>query len=551
MVDAKTKEYLERLATDFEFFLEELWLEIGMPTIPKHHREIAQWLQHGPRRRGVLAWRGAAKTWITIAYCCWRLFTDAKKERITFVSKSERAAKESLYLARKWIGQARFLQHLVPDRATGARDSALMFDVNGAEPDRTPSFCAYGITGQITGSRSTCVVADDVETSENTLTLDMRRRLTDQVAEFENILIPGGDIVYLGTPHHEETLYQSIIHGGYSLKAWPVSHPGSDNISCPLGDMYATMNEGDLAWPERFNREEMTAREAAEGRSKYSMQYLLKWKLGDDLLTPLRLGDFICFAMPKDKAPASIAWGATNSQGGTTRIEDIASLGFGADGFCSPIMFDKDWGAYSGIRAWIDPSGRGQDETAYAVVAHLNGYLWILDVGGVPGGFSSETINHLADMMAKWRVQECYVEDNFGQGMFAELLRPAINKIYGTDGVGEWKCNILTERVSGQKEIRIIESLEPLLNQHRLVIHPDVAKDKILQRQITRITRMRGCLDHDDRVEALAMCCKMWKVDMSFDPVKSAAKSREKWILDEIRRIQNENSPQKNRWFSH
>lgn len=120
-----------------------------------------------------------------------------------------------------------------------------------------------------------------------------------------------------------------------------------------------------------------------------------------------------------------------------------------------------------------------------------------------------------------------YVEDNFGQGMMVELLQPAINRIANDTDNAEneiWGCSIETVRVSGQKEIRIIETLEPILNQHRLIMHPKVAADKTLQRQLTRITKLRGCLDHDDRIEALAMACKMWKQDMAHDPDIAAQK---------------------------
>jgi len=554
-LDPKTREYVERLAKEFPFFLSELWREIGLKSIPKHHKEIAEYLQHGTNRRGILAWRGASKTWVTIAYCCWRLFTNARHERITYVSKSERAAKESLYLARKWIGQARFLQHLVPDRKSGQRDSALMFDVNGTDPDRTPSFCAYGITGQITGSRSTCIVADDVETSENTLTLDMRKRLRDQVAEFENILIPGGDVVYLGTPHHEETLYEHLIRGGYRFMAWPVSHPGEAGCGCQLGPMFADMEAGDLCWPERFGREELAAREAAEGRSKYQMQYLLTWKVGDENRTPLRLADFIVFAMDRDKAPMTIAWGATNSAGQSTRIESIPSLGFGTDGYQAPIMFDKDWAKYTGTRMWVDPSGKGEDETAFAIVSHMNGYLWCKAVGGLPGGYSPSTLDELVQVAKRHGVTELYVEDNFGQGMMAQLLEPYLQREFtepGTDALNPdgWACSVETVRVSGQKETRIIDNLEPILNQHRLVIHPEVAQDEVLQHQLTRITRQRGCLDHDDRVEALAMAVWLWKKDMAQDPERAVERSRQRAIEDELRRVYSEYSPKGRRWFN-
>ena len=552
-VNQETRQYIERLAKEFPFFLEELWHEIGLKSIPKHHLDISEYLQNGHNRRGILAWRGASKTWITIAYCCWRLFTNAKHERITYVSKSERAAKESLYLARKWIGQARFLQHLVPDRKGGQRDSALMFDVNGTEPDRTPSFCAYGVTGQITGSRSTCIIADDIETSENTLTLDMRKRLRDQVAEFENILIPGGDIIYLGTPHHEETVYEHLIRGGYHFNAWPVSHPGEDGFGCPLGPMFAEMQPGELCWPERFNREELAAREAAEGRSKYRMQYLLTWRVGDENKTPLRLSDFIVFAMDRDKAPMTIAWGSTNSAGQSTRIESIPSLGFGSDGYQAPIMFDKEWAKYSGTRMWVDPSGKGEDETAFAIVSHMNGYLWCKAVGGLPGGYSPSTLENLVRMAKVHGVTDVYVEDNFGQGMMAQLLEPYLQREFtepGTDALDPngWICSIQTVRVSGQKEVRIIDNLEPILNQHRLVIHPEVAQDEVLQHQLTRITRQRGCLDHDDRVEALAMAVWCWRQDMAVDPTRATEKARQRMIDQALREMNS--GKQKPRWFT-
>ena len=541
----ETRAYVERLYADFDFFLEELWREIGMKGIPAHHREIARWLQEDRRRKGVLAWRGAAKTWVTIGYCCWRLFRNPAKERITYVSKSERAAKDSLYLARKWIGQARFLQHLVPDRDLGNRDSALMFDVAGAEADRTASFAAYGITGQITGIRSTCIVGDDVETSENTLTLDLRRRMRDQVSEFENIIVPGGDIIYLGTPHHEETLYDYLIKGGYQFRGWPVMHPGDDGCGCPLGPMFEGMEAGDLAWPDRFGREELAAREAAEGRSKFRMQYLLQWRLGDSNLTPLRLADAVVFAMDRDRAPMSIAWGVTNSAGQTTRVEGIPSLGFGTDGWHHPIFFDDQWAPYTGCKMWIDPSGRGEDETAYAIVAHLNGYLFVKAAGGLSGGYGPEALQELAEAARMHRVTEVYVEDNFGQGMMAQLLEPILARSFAQPGDSPdlpegWSCGIQTVRVTTQKETRIIDALEPILNQHRLVVHPDVAADEELQHQWTRVTRQRGCLDHDDRIEALAMCVRQWRDEMAQDPGRAAERTRQRLIDEELRKLRGE-----------
>ena len=119
------EKYVALLASDFPFFLEQLWQAVNLPALAPHQKQIGAWLQHGPRRRGVRAFRGAAKTWCTIGYCLWRLFKDPN-ERILLVSKSEKHSKDSLYMARKWIGTVPFLQHMVPDRAEGQRDLSLI-----------------------------------------------------------------------------------------------------------------------------------------------------------------------------------------------------------------------------------------------------------------------------------------------------------------------------------------------------------------------------------------------------------------------------------------
>jgi len=75
-----------------------------------------------------------------------------------------------------------------------------------------------------------------------------------------------------------------------------------------------------------------------------------------------------------------------------------------------------------------------------------------------------------------------------------------------------------------QKEARIINVLEPLLNQHRLIFDREMLKNDVtyqdetdnnyihrkLVHQLTRITRDRGALKHDDRIDPLAMACQYW-----------------------------------------
>ena len=527
--------YIARLHDDFEFFLEQLWDAIDLPEIAQHQREIARWLQNGPRRRGIRAFRGASKTFVTLGYAVWRLFRN-KNERVMVISKSEKHSKDSLFMVRKWIGQVPWLQHLVPDRKAGQRDSATKFDTATADNDRSPSFTAASITGQITGSRATLIIGDDIESMQNSMTYEMRERLRTEVTELDNIIVPGGDVIFLGTPFHQESLYDKMAESGYEFRCWPARLPQpneeTDDLAPELRERLEGGEEpGAPVWPSRFDDEELSDREASEGRSLFAMQYMLMTKLTDGLEYPLRLSDLVVFPVQPEQAPMSIAWGTTNDRGGTTRIEEIPCLGFGTDGLYGPIMYSQDWAGYSSVKMWIDPSGRGADLTGYAVVGELNGRLFVLDVGGIVGGYSPDTLGQLAEIAEKFKAREIFVEDNFGQGMFVELFRPTLLDLFTED----WGASIDTVRVSGQKELRIISALEPVVNQHRLVISPDTISDHEIQKQYTRLTRERNCLKHDDQIEALAMCVRMWQNSMGRDPEQTADRRRQDEIDRELR----------------
>ena len=554
------EQYVQRLASDFEFFCTELWKSIDLPSLARHQKQMARWLQDGPRRRGIRAFRGASKTWVTLAYCAWRLFKNPN-ERVLLVSKSEKHSKDSLFMVRRWIGQVSFLQHLVPDRRSGQRDSATKFDVGPSDNDRVPSFTAASITGQITGTRGTVIISDDVETGVNTLTFEMRERLREQVKEFDNILIPGGDIIFLGTPWHLESLYDKLAESGYTFRSWPARYPGGDwdTVDDLEPELQDDLDQGDTEcgdsiWPERFTDLELTEREASEGRSTFAMQYQMLTSLGDGLQYPLRLADFIVHPVNRDRAPLTIAWGKTNDRGGTTRIEDIPSLGFGMDGFYAPIMYSENWGEYTTTRMWIDPSGAGADSTGYAIIGYVNGYLWVKAVGGLEGGYSTPTLNGLANLAREHRVREIVCEDNWGQGMFLNLFQPILRQHFIESEDEKWGATLEGFRVQGQKEVRIIQALEPVMNQKRLILDPEVAANQELQRQIVHLTRDRNCLRHDDEIEALAMCVKLFEVLMATDPKQGEMRRKEQEMLDEVNAhyaAMGLSTLGSNRWFEH
>ena len=67
-------------------------------------------------------------------------------------------------------------------------------------------FLSVGISGQIAGSRADLIVPDDIEVPNNSDTQLMRDKLLEGIKEFDAVLKPDGEIVYLGTPQSEDKL---------------------------------------------------------------------------------------------------------------------------------------------------------------------------------------------------------------------------------------------------------------------------------------------------------------------------------------------------------
>ena len=215
---------------------------------------------------------------------------------------------------------------------------------------------------------------------------------------------------------------------------------------------------------------------------------------------------------------------------------------------------------YTGSVLVIDPSGRGQDETAYAVVKMINGFLYVPDCGGVAGGYGDQTLTKLATIAKEHKVNMVLIESNFGDGMFSELIKPYLRKIY--------PVTMEEVRHSIQKEKRIIDTLEPVMNQHKLIIDPKViqkdfdsvqhhppekAQRYMLTYQMSRITRNRGSLAHDDRLDALAMGVAYWVEQMAADVDREIRDRREQLLMDDLDKFVNgynvNSKPRANTWI--
>ena len=531
---------------DFRNFVYIVWEHLGLPEPTPVQYDIAHYLQHGERRQIVLAYRGVGKSYLTSAYVVWSLLLNPALN-ILVVSASKTRADDFSTFTQRLINEMPLLQHLKarPDQ----RDSKIAFDVAPAPAAHAPSVKSVGITGQITGSRADIIVADDVESLGNSETQGMRDKLGNLVKEFDSVLKPDGQIKYLGTYQTEMSLYKTLPERGYIPRVWTGRYPDEKKIPI-YGDSLAPFIleaitddpslENKPVDPKRFDEDDLVERELSYGRSGFALQFMLDPSLSDADRYPLKLKDFIVMDIDIEKAPEKVI----HSSSPEKILKDLPSVGFSGDYFYMPQAVTGEWVPYRGTVMTIDPSGRGQDETGYCIMSMLNGYLYVHECSGISGGYTKETLTQLAELAKKYKVKEIQVESNFGDGMFNELLKPYLMKIY--------PVTLSEVRHSTQKERRIIETLEPLMNQHKIVISPTLIENDYsstkhlppekapkyrLLHQLTRVTQSRGSLAHDDRLEVLSMAAHYWVEAVGQDADKRMKEDKEERLLENLERF--------------
>jgi hypothetical protein len=516
---------------DFRVFLWYIWRHLGLPDPTPIQYDIAAYLQAGPKRRIIEGFRGVGKSFITAAFVLWLLWRNPAQERVMVVSANEDRAVAFGTFVRNLIEQVDILNVLRPK--DGQRDSVKAFDVGPAIADQAPSVRCIGVTGQMTGGRATTIIADDVEVPRNALTEREREKLAEAVKEFDAILKPGGQIVYLGTPQVAQSLYNTLQTRGYALRVWPVRYPKeSVKYKGTLAPLLAAADvalAGKSTEPSRFSDIDLAEREASYGRSGFALQFMLDTSLSDADKYALKINELIVMDVDSKRAPVALTWASGTQQ----VIPDMPNVGFNGDRYHAPMYASPDYMEYQGAVMHIDPSGRGKDETAYAVTKMLKGMIYVTRWGGLKDGYSPAVLETLARIAQEQGVKEVLTEDNYADGMFGALIAPVFTRIY--------PVTITGYKVAGQKEVRIINDLEPVLNQHRLVMdkgviladYKEVAEGDPSYSglyQLSHLTKDRGSLKHDDRLDVLSSSVRYWTKMILNDTSKAEAEYKDKQL---------------------
>lgn len=480
------------------------WLGLPRPTYNQLMMAVHVQDVSNPYRM-LMAMRGLAKSLTAQIYTVWRLYRDLD-EHILVMSASGGRATNFTRFVQKLIKLLPCTKHIAP-RHNEERTSGSSFDVAGATDSDSPSVYAVGVENQIAGFRATLLIYDDIETKQNSTSIIMREKIDHYAKEAHNLLMAGHkESITLCTPHSKDSIYMGWIAEGHSPLVIPSEYVGKEHFLYKYVAKHIRERVEKFpsligqATDERINGKELESTRLKIGLSEYKLQYILDVSESDDLKHPLKLSDLIVMDVTEDDAPIKIGHSSMPD-----RQIYVKHNGFKGDKIYQPSFVSDERASYQTKILSVDPSGRGKDETAYCVIYILAGKIFLKEIGGFAGGYDDDSLSTLAKIGGHHQVEYFVNETNFGDGSFARMFEPYMYKYMP-------KAERVDIRSSTQKELRIINTLEPLLNQHKIIVDKNVFDRDIralapnsFTYQFSHVTRERDCLKADDRLDAFEL----------------------------------------------
>lgn len=502
----------------------------------------------------VQAQRSQAKTTIIAIYAVWKLIHNTKT-RILIVSAGADVAQEIANWAIQIIREWPILECMRPDKTHGDRTSTKAFDIHWQlkYTEKSPSIACIGVTANMQGRRADILVADDIESSKNGLTETQRSKLVELTKDFTSICtgqvgMPPR-IIYAGTPQSIDSIYNDLPARGYKVRIWTGRYPTVEEMPRYEGKLAPLLMQRIAVDPSlqsgggldgkrgqvtdrvlpALSEKMLCMKELDQGPEYFQLQHMLDTTLTDAGRYPLRLRDIVVMDVPKDKAPGAVSWLPNPKL--RFKEETLTSRYRVKPEMYVPFSTSQHLAEYELKVVHVDPSGDGADELSVTAGYLINGYIMIPEILALQGGHSDLNMRLIAEFILRHKPNVVEVESNSGHGAFGKLLSPVIAAVYRDAGVDNppvpedrWE--------SKQKEIRICDTLSPVLARHRLIISPDVIEydwesiqkypvqerqNYSLLHQIARIMRVKDALVHDDRLDSLHAVVRRCMNNMNVD----------------------------------
>lgn len=465
-----------------------IWAKHRGWKVPDVHWRIAHWMEHRKALAVLRCFRGIGKSTILAIYNAWRYYEN-NEYRILHQSEADGTAYKTSRDTQAVLRAHPLTRDLFRDGGVE------QWWVEGASDPRNASMYAKGILSNVTSARADEAQNDDVEVPRNIQTPEAREKLEYRLGEQTFILVPGGRQLFVGTPHTHDSLYDKMEAMGADCLTIPLFErehriddaklsayqldfvpeyvfagigrgarllvPGQDYrlngkrlefTAAPGGllDCYAG-----CAWPERFDREDLeTRRRKTKTANYWDSQYQLHSRPVHEIrLDPNKIQAYDCEPRFIKSNRVLTMW-----------LGNVQIVG------CS-LRWDPSGGKVtSDVSAAVldlqDAAGRHY----WHRVAALTGNIADTNERGdkITGG----QVWQLVDMIEAFKVPRVTIETNGIGGYAPAYLKTCLKQ-------RRVRCAVSEVQATLNKNVRILEALEPLLQSQMLWAHVDVLNGQL------------------------------------------------------------------------
>jgi hypothetical protein len=298
-----------------------------------------------------------------------------------------------------------------------------------------------------------------------------------------------------------------------------------------------TGDRGKPTDPDLLDEDALTKKEIDQGPAYFQLQHMLDTRLADAERYPLKLRNLVVMDLDKAKGPVGFTPGQRRPE---NEVKPLTYAAITNESLYAPELAPDHYEEWEAKAMYIDPAGGGQngDETVAVVVYFLAGRIFVMEMRAFPGGVRDDVYEELTKMCYEWDLKDIQIEQNYGNGAFAQGWRSFVLNVWNKKDLQQYVNGSYTLPViqdiweTGQKEIRIADTLEPVMARRELIIDRGVllydanstqryaAEQRNVYQllwQIARLTRDKGALRHDDRVDALAGAVRIFVDRMAVD----------------------------------